>query len=391
MRLAERLGFRGRLIAAMIALVVLVSLVIGAMLMVYLFEDERNRASQQLNIGERLTREVMERRTDLNLSRLSVVVQDFGFRSAVASGDPATIDSALENHSRRARADFALLVNSSGELLASTLTHRFADLPASLLQETSASGSDRTFTYANGEGYEVLQVPVAGPGLRARLVAGFRLDQALAQVISRLSGTDVVFRARANTDSPFKILAATGEGPPPIDQELTPTSQTPSLLEPGHYFSRSINLGGTAPPEIQTVLMISREASLQDYYRRAQEIALLVSAILILAILLALVVARYLGKPVLQLADYARAVGDGETPSPPDIRIGGELKRLRNALGDMLVRLREREAQIRYAATHDDVTGLGNRNALMQSARELFEKGSACTLIGFLPTARRAA
>ncbi|MBW4935087.1 putative bifunctional diguanylate cyclase/phosphodiesterase [Marinobacter sp. F4206] len=382
MGLAERLGFRGRLIAAMIALVVLVSLVIGALLMVYLFEDEKSRATQQLTIGERMTREVMARRTDLNLSRLSVVVQDFGFRSAVASGDPATLDSALENHSRRAQADFALLINSAGDLLASTLNHRMPEVPRALDQTGPASATTRAFTYVGGQGYEILQVPVEGPGLRARLVAGFRLDQSLANVIARLSGTDVVFRARTRAGEGFQILAATGDHEMPMTQELTPAPRTRNLFDPTQYFSRTINLGGDSAPDIEAVLMISREASLQNYYTRAEEIGLLVSAILVLAILLALVIARYLGKPVLQLADYARAVGDGQNPTPPDIRIGGELRRLRNALGDMLERLREREAHIRYAATHDDVTGLGNRNALMQSARELFDEKGSCTLIG---------
>ncbi|MBW0148153.1 putative bifunctional diguanylate cyclase/phosphodiesterase [Marinobacter arenosus] len=382
MNLAGRMGFRGRLIAAMIALVVLVSLVIGALLMVYLFEDEKSRAMQQLAIGERMAREVLERRTDLNLSRLSVVVQDFGFRSAVASGDPGTLDSALENHSRRARADFALLTNSAGDLLASTLNQQIPDASPPLSQPGSSPGSARTFIHLGGQGYEVLNVPVEGPGLRATLMAGFALDQPLANLIARLSGTEVIFRARTNADEAFRVLAATGNREMPMEQELTPAPQARSLLDPTRYFSRTINLGGTSASEIEIVLMISREASLQNYYTRAKEIALLVSAILVFAILLALIIARYLGKPLLQLADYARAVGDGENPKPPEFRTGGELKQLRNALGDMLVRLREREAQIRYAATHDDVTGLGNRNALMQSVRELFEVGNACTLIG---------
>ena len=55
MALAARLGFRGRLITAMISLVALVSLVIVALLMVYLFEDEKSRALEQLAIGKRLT------------------------------------------------------------------------------------------------------------------------------------------------------------------------------------------------------------------------------------------------------------------------------------------------------------------------------------------------
>ncbi|WP_227520198.1 hypothetical protein [Marinobacter sp. LV10R510-11A] len=72
--LANRIGFRGRLVTAMVALVALVSLLIGALLMVYLFEDEKRRALEQLSLAERITNEVIERRTDIELSRLASVV-----------------------------------------------------------------------------------------------------------------------------------------------------------------------------------------------------------------------------------------------------------------------------------------------------------------------------
>jgi diguanylate cyclase (GGDEF)-like protein len=84
----------------------------------------------------------------------------------------------------------------------------------------------------------------------------------------------------------------------------------------------------------------------------------------------------------LQLAHYARAVGQGENPPAPDIRTGGELRQLRDTLRDTLARLVRREAEIRHAATHDEVTGLGNRNALLQKAEDGFSACKPCSLIG---------
>ena len=382
MGLASRLGFRGRLIAAMISLVALVSLVIVALLMVYLFEDEKSRALEQLTIGERLTKEVIDRRTDLELSRLSVVVQDFGFRSAIASRDPATIDSALENHSGRVGADFALLLDSQGQPLASTLQRPFPEITPDQLAITRRNGFSRSLRAIDGMGFEVLVTPVEAPGLRAWLVTGFALDQSLAEVIARLSGTSVIFRARSDQTEGLSSFAGTTRIDDSLEQELKGASGDARFIESAGYFTRIINLGDSEPAAIQAVLLISRDATLQNYYRRAVEIALLVSAILVFAILLALVIARNLGRPVLQLASYARAIGEGNTPQAPAIRAGGELTQLRNALRDMLSGLREREAQIRYAATHDDVTGLKNRNALMQDAATLFEQGERGTLVG---------
>lgn len=383
MKLQTHLGFRGRLIAVMIGLVVTVSLVMGALFMVYLFDDEKNRANERLAIGERMTREILERRTDLILSRLRIVVQDFGFRSAVASGDPNTIDSALANHSRRAQADFAALLDKNGTLVASTLNRQSPDMANALAELAGSQGFARRFTVLDEVGYEILQIPVEAPGLRAKLIAGFALNERLAGLIAGLTGTEVVFRARTDTEQPYTVVAATGVRDATMERELARLDEKPGMLSGRrHYFARTMNLGNSASSNLQAVLLLSRQATLDSYYTRAQLVALLVGAILVIATALALVVARTLGRPVLQLADYARAVGDGESPTAPDIRTGGELKKLRDTLGDMLVRLREREAQIRYAATHDEVTNLGNRNALIQTAQNLFEDGRACTLIG---------
>lgn len=364
MGLVSRLGFRGRLIAAMISLVALVSLVIVALLMVYLFEDEKSRALEQLAIGERLTNEVIDRRTELELSRLSVVVQDFGFRSAIASRDPATIDSALENHSGRVGADFALLLDSQGEPLASTLQTPFPAVSQEQLTSTRRNGFTRSLRAIEGRGYEILIIPIEAPGLRAWLVSGFALDQSLAEVIARLSGTSVIFRARSKQNDNLNSFAATTSIDSNLEQELAGASANANFIESAGYFTRIINLDESDPAAVQAVLLMSRDATLQNYYRRAVEIALLVTAILIFAILLALVIARNLGRPVLQLASYARAIGEGTTPEAPAIRAGGEL------------------TQIRYAATHDDVTGLKNRNALMQEAAELFENRGTGSLVG---------
>ncbi|WP_417512857.1 putative bifunctional diguanylate cyclase/phosphodiesterase [Marinobacter sp.] len=379
---ANRIGFRGRLVTAMVALVALVSLLIGALLMVYLFEDEKLRALEQLSIAERLTNEVIERRTDLELSRLSVVVRDFGFRSAIASGDPATLSSALENHSGRVGADFAMLLDNQGRLLASTLPRALPGNAFTQLTNARRNGADRSLLTIDQRGYEVLVVPVEAPGLRAWLVAGFEMDQELANVIARLSGSSVIFRSNANNPDGFTSFAASSDIVSADEPALIRSAGGQNFIESNRYFTRTLNLGASGQGVFETVLMISREASLQNYYSRALEIVLLVTVIMVFAIILALLTARYLGRPVLQLAHYARAVGRGDNPQAPDIRSGGELRELRNALRDTLARLTRREAEIRHAATHDEVTGLSNRSALMQAAKDGFHAEVSCSLIG---------
>jgi diguanylate cyclase (GGDEF)-like protein len=390
MGVARRIGFRGRLVSAMVALVAIVSLSIGALLMLYLFEDEEARAMEQLSLGERVAEEVLERRTSLIYSRLDVVVRDFGFRSALASRDRVTADSALENQSRRLGARFAVVLDSDGNTLAAAdsppdaLEQRAETL--SLLSEAQVNSFASELAVIDDRAIELVTIPVEAPGLRAQLIAGFELDREAADIIERLSGTDVLYRVRQEGRDQYRFLSESQD----LDDERidevasvnTDTIGAGNLATSTHFFTRAIKLTDTADSDLQLLLLINRDASLQAYYNRAIEILLLVSSVLVLAALIALIVARSLGKPVLSLARYARAIGDGESPEPPPLKVGGELAQLRQALGDMLGKLRDREEQIRYAASHDEITDLPNVHAFLNSVREGFRDGRSSRLFG---------
>lgn len=390
MAIASRIGFRGRLVSAMVALVAIVSLSIGALLMLYLFEDEQSRAMEQLNLGERVAEEILQRRTSLILSRLDVVVRDFGFRSALASRDRITADSALENQSRRVGAQFAMITNSDSQVLATANTpppqlQERADT-LNLLAETQVNGFASQITVMNGQALELVTIPVEAPGLRAQLIAGFELGDEVAEIIERLSGTEVLYRARMADADHFRFLLDDVRMDDARLSELAQVSASEHgsalFVTSDHYFARVVMLAEGPVTKLQMLLLINRDASLAAYYKRAIEILLLVSSVLILAALIALVVARSLGKPVLRLAHYAKAIGDGESPEAPPIKVGGELAELRQALGDMLGKLKNREEQIRYAASHDEITGLPNSQAFLSRVRESFETGGRYVLFG---------
>lgn len=375
-----QLGFRGRLVVAMVVLVALVSLAISALFTAYLFDEEENRAMAQLDVGARLTEEVMNRRTALELSRLSVLVQDFGFRSAIASGDDATMLSALDNHSQRIGAAFAVILDQSRQPLASTLDHSAPFILDQSFSAASAQGYGRQLITLGQRGYELLLIPVQAPGLRAWMAAGFALDDDVAEAIANLSDTAVFFRARAEGQQTHQVIASSSGVDPAPPENGVGLTDNDTLLDDPRYFSRVVPLEAGGP--LQAVLLINRDASLQRFYQRVTEVLLVVIAVLFFAIVVALYLARTLGRPVLELADYARAVGKDNPPPPPKLAGGGEITQLGQAFADMLSRLQEREEQIRYTASHDDVTALGNRNALLNLTRELFDTQAPCSVIG---------
>lgn len=111
-------GFRGSLMLAMLTVVVVTSVSIAGVMLVYLFEEEKTRAARQLDVAGGIAKEVIDRRNELLISNLRVIVEDFGFKSAIASRDTPTITSALANHTARAGTNLAMLADNNGALIA---------------------------------------------------------------------------------------------------------------------------------------------------------------------------------------------------------------------------------------------------------------------------------
>lgn len=380
-------GFRGRLMLAMLTLMIVTSVTIAGVMMVYLFEGEKSRAADQLNVAEGVAREVMDRRNELLISRLQVVVDDFGFKSALASRDIPTITSALDNQSTRAGADLALLVDNDDRLIANLQgLDNGAQAPFSrLLDKARERGFAADIDIWNGKAYQLLVVPIKGPGLRAWLIAGFTLNDGFARFISGLTGTDVVFR-RKSGDTATLLASSLG------DEQLTPdllhtfdTMSRQQLQESTHYFIRAMSLGtdNASGSELQALLLSDRGTALASYYRLAVQLSLVVLGVLAVAGILVMITARALGRPVLELARFASDIGEGKETTPPRLRTSGELQVLGNALATMRSDIRERERWIQHNATHDDLTGLLNRKALDEHVRQVLATRESFVAIGF--------
>ncbi|SFR65793.1 diguanylate cyclase/phosphodiesterase [Marinobacter daqiaonensis] len=378
------LGFRGRLLAAMLSLVAATAVVLGVVFLVYLLEDEKQRASDSLDVAARVTSEIMARRSELLTGNLQVLVDDFGFRSAIASNDQATMESALVNHAGRAGADIAVVLDNQGaQLIAlgiSGETLRQA-VPGLLQSARNRGGADQIIS-AGGRALQMFAVPIRGAGLRAWLVAGFVLDDAFARQLADLTGTDVLFRIR---QSQGQGLLAASRRPDRFHQLLddlpeTTTGERP--VENERFFIRTMELGGEQASAVQAVLLIDREEALANYYNRATDLALILMLSIVLSGLVVLVTARALGQPVLQLARFATAIGEGKDaaePSPPRTR---ELRTLQSALTTMQQRVRDREDRIRFNAFHDELTGLANRKALNEKLSPALEEAHPLLLVG---------
>ena len=82
------------------------------------------------------------------------------------------------------------------------------------------------------------------------------------------------------------------------------------LVEPRGFFTRTLEPGASDQSPIRALLLIDRAEALQAYYALAIEIALLTLGALLVAGLLVLLLARALGRPVLELARFAVEIGE---------------------------------------------------------------------------------
>ena len=387
-----RMGFRGRLLMAMMSVVLMTGLALLLVFMIYLLQDEKQRAADSLDVAERVTVEIMDRRSEVLIASLQVLVDDFGFRSAIASGDEATIASVLENHSGRAGADVAMILEDNG----SPIIALGLDMPLSgqpfpgLLAMARNQGMAAQVTSLQDNAYQMFMVPIRAAGLRAWLAAGFVLDQAFASTLSELTGTEVVFKLVEQGTASALTTSSRDDDLTSVADQLADASPDASLLETERYFVRSVNLTDAPDNPVRALLLINRDQALASYWQRVTGLLLIVLLALALAALVVLFTARALGRPVLELARFAADIGEGRQPQTPLVPPTRELTTLHLSLDTMQKKIRDREERIRFNAIHDELTGLYNRKAVMDRVAPALAEPGSVWLIGIRLTRFKA-
>ncbi|HVH84822.1 MAG TPA: hypothetical protein VM713_10955, partial [Steroidobacteraceae bacterium] len=114
-------SFRKRLLVLIIGLVIVTQTVTLAAVLVSTRGTVEQRAKEQLGSGTSLALQLMRFRAGELANGVSVTAADFGFREAVASGEPLTILSAARNNARRIGADMVMVLDTRGTVVAATV------------------------------------------------------------------------------------------------------------------------------------------------------------------------------------------------------------------------------------------------------------------------------
>jgi hypothetical protein len=191
----KQYGFRHKILLLAVALVVTTQLVMLFPVLDLIKRDSDAQADRTVGFAGALFDEYMRNRDEGHERTVGVVVSDYPFKQAVASGDDeATVRSVLRNHANGVQASAAAVLDLDGTVKVS-FTSDDRSVPAFTSAAFAAieNGSPHSVIDIGGLPYQTVTVPLRAPDVRAWVMLGFPIDFALATQLKDLTGVDVSF------------------------------------------------------------------------------------------------------------------------------------------------------------------------------------------------------
>lgn len=374
----SRFSYLAKLLLMLIALIVTLQGATYFAARTALLDATVKSARRALQVGADVFAQSMAAQSDQLKSSVTVLVNDFGFREAVATRDAGTIDSALRNQAERIGADRAMVVGSDGARLADTATLAAArqELSPQLLAAADRSGSVATNLVLDGVPYIFVVSTVRAPARIGWVGMGFQLDRTRADRIKKITQLDIAFinegaLAADAQRGAIGYLAGT------LDAEHSAALESgfvghfgvvphEVMLADARYMSIDIPLVEGVHPLTATLLLPMQQALL-PFYRLSQQLLWVALAGLLLAIGVAVAVARRFTQSVRELASASARISSGDYSARVVPRSRDELGDLAQTFNQMQDAVVDRERRIVFQAEHDGLTGLPNRSVALRT------------------------
>ncbi len=367
---ARRVTFghlRTRLSVLYATLFAVALLIVAAVAQIMIVSHARSSVRAELTSSGTVFDRIWSLRSQSLIASTDVLARDFGFRAAVASGDRATIESALLNLKERVGMGSPFIVTLDGTVVGdgtNTIRSTVGKLPFRL-----AVGR-RDAVVASGTGlYRMVASPIMAPTEIGWIIFAVRLDGAEMRALEQLSaipltatilGRDMRGRWTPATESSVAVSEALDEL---VEQAQTRKGRAPETidLQSGQAFVLAKPLAA-ADGEPEAVLLFSYPVANALAPYRALQLGILLTGLigLILVIWGSRRLATGISRPIIALDKAARSLEQGERTEVP-VEGADELGRLAESFNKMSAGIVEREHRIAHLAFHDALTGLPNR------------------------------
>lgn len=275
-----------------------------------------------LRAGARIFEKLIEQRNLQITSTAAILSRDHAFQVTFASAeqDRATTLSALESLQSRSKADVVLIASLEKELLFDTRQpelHGVAFPFPKLIEKAETLDTAYAFVLLGKELYAMAITPLLAPDPIAWLCPGFRIDDEFAREIKAYSDLEITFLDQFHQRNDA-LLATTFDGTKRDvlisifrNRAFVPQQIVDLSLGGEHYITYSFPL----PTETGTVvglLQRSLDKELAPYLRLERTYLILALLGLAISAAVGIWIARGVSKPVLQLAEGARKIGEGD-------------------------------------------------------------------------------
>lgn len=329
---------------------------------------------EELGVGGRVFEQLVEVRGRQLSDAVQVLAADFGFKDAVASRDRDTIASALANHGARINASVALLLSLNGSLQVSTdprIGGEAVERMASQVREQAQRGAQVFLLPLAGEVYLLVEASVSAPLPIARVVMGFRIDEAFAQELRELTHLELTLVSIEHGKADGWVSTLPPALHARLREEILAQRQSGSgsrMLEAAgqRYLGEWLTLASGSDFQVLALLHKSLDQAEEAFAPLDRDILLIALVAFFASLLGALLLARSLAQPVRELARVAGRIGQGDYSTQVELQRKDELGSLAKAVNAMQQGIAERERQLAHNALHDGLTGLPNRTLALE-------------------------
>jgi diguanylate cyclase (GGDEF)-like protein len=395
LRLWARKSLSARIVFVFLGLLLTVQALSFLAIRASIDHNARTAIEGDLEMGERLLKRLLQQNAHKLTEGASLLAADYGFRSAVASGDEATIASVLANHGERIGASVAALLDTGLHLRASAHADRQALQPviARLSQRQGDPSSAGDVVMVGQRPFQFVLVPLRAPVTIGWVLMGFPVDQRLVDEMLSFSSLHVNLEMRSTARAGWTTLLSTL----PQDaraafshqaDRLDRSTATSISLPGGEYQMRAVALaeGDATSPAVSALLMLSVDEAVAPY----RQLQFGLAALTLIGVLVfgigSVLTARRVTTPLRRLAAAAERLGAGDYATP----LGGqrrtdEVGDLAQAFERMRINVASQQDEILKLAYWDSLTGLPNRvqfrNAVVEAQALAQADGRAIAVV----------
>jgi EAL domain-containing protein (putative c-di-GMP-specific phosphodiesterase class I)/GGDEF domain-containing protein len=312
---------------------------------------------------------VWQLRSDRLREGATLLAKDFGFREAVATGDAATIISAMENLKNRVGVDRAFIVTTDGRIIGAAADDLSAEAPR-LADAFEKADDPAGVIMLAGRPHQIMAAPVLSPDQMGWLVFAVRLDRNEMRALERLSAIPlqavVLHREPAGWRSDGAPSASAPDISRFVDHALAHRLSTAQILTepqgPSLALVKPLPRLADGPPTV-LLLRYPLALALAPYRPLLGIVALAGVAGLVVVGWGSWMLARSIARPISALNAAAQRLEQGQD-ARVEIGAADEIGRLAESFNTMATEIRDRERRVTHLALHDGETGLPNRLAL---------------------------